>query len=253
MNFSIITSVYNNLEMLKGAIDSVASQQVNGVQVEHVIVDGKSSDGTEDYLKNLNSSNIKFKSEPDKGVYDGLNKGLSRCTGDIIGILHSDDLFNDEKVLFDIQKLFLEGADVVYGDLLYVDRNTANSVIRNWKSGTFSELDLKMGWMPPHPTFFFRKKFVEEKGLFNLNYKIAADYDFMLRYLTDEKLKVAYCPRIITKMRVGGISNRSLKNIIRKSKEDMEVAGKYFDSPILTIFFKNMRKIKQLRMMTKIS
>ena len=248
MNFSIITSVYNNKEMIPCALESVASQQKAGLEIEHIVVDGNSKDGTKEYLSNLNWPHVKFKSEKDDGIYDGLNKGLSRATGDIIGILHSDDFFNDENVLSDVQKFFEAGADVVYGDLLYVDRKNGTSVIRDWKAGFFTDLDLKMGWMPPHPTFFFRRQLLEEKGQFCVSYRISGDYDYMLRFLTDPRLKIAYCPRVLTHMRIGGVSNRTVKSILRKMREDMVVAAKYFDAPILTVLFKNIRKIHQLRL-----
>lgn len=252
MTFSIITSVYNNKSMIECAMNSVASQRNDNVEVEHIVVDGNSSDGTKEFLNSLNWSHVKFKSEKDKGIYDALNKGLSRATGDFIGILHSDDMFSDENVLTDVQKIFDTGADVVYGDLLYVDRESCSSVIRNWKAGFFSELDLKMGWMPPHPTFFFRRELLEKKGEFCINYGISGDYDYMLRFLTDPKLKITYCPRVLTHMRIGGISNRTIKSILRKMKEDIQVAGKYFDMPLLTVFFKNLRKLHQLRLGRKI-
>lgn len=252
MKFSIITSVYNNRDMIACAMASVASQQKTEVKVEHVVVDGNSKDGTKEYLSSLDWPHVKFKSEKDDGIYDGLNKGLSLATGDIIGILHSDDFFADENVLFDVQKKFEEGADVVYGDLLYVDRANGKTIIRDWKAGCFSELDLKMGWMPPHPTFFFRRDLLKDKGFFSTSFRIAGDYDHMLRFLTDSRLKILYCPRVITHMRIGGASNKSIRNILNKTKEDIKVASKYFDSPILTVLFKNIRKIGQLRAMKKI-
>lgn len=247
MIFSIITSVYNNRPMIEGVLSSVALQQSEQVQIEHIIVDGGSTDGTKEYLENINFPHVSFKSEKDNGIYDALNKGLGRANGDIIGILHSDDFFADENVLSDVQKYFEQGADVVYGDLVYVNRTNDKTVIRNWKAGTFTDLDLEMGWMPPHPTFFFRRELLEDKGLFDTNYRIAGDYEYMLRFLTDKKLKIAYCPRVLTHMRLGGISNKSMKSILKKMKEDLKVADKYFAAPLLTVFFKNIRKIKQLR------
>ena len=246
MKFSIITSVYNNRAMIQAAIESAESQLKSGVDLEHIIVDGNSSDGTKEFLEQLKLPHVKFKSEKDYGIYDALNKGLARSTGEIVGILHSDDFYSDEKVLSDVQLLFQRGADVVYGDLLYVDRATGLSVIRDWKAGNYSELDLKMGWMPPHPTFFFRRDCIKEKGFFRTEYKIAGDYEYMLRFLTDPKLKVVYCPRVITHMRIGGVSNKSIRSILKKTKEDVAVAGAYFDSPVATVFFKNIRKIPQL-------
>ena len=133
-----------------------------------------------------------------------------------------------------------------------MDRAKAKSVIRDWKAGFFTELDLKMGWMPPHPTFFFRRELLKDKGEFCSSYRISGDYDYMLRFLTDPKLKIAYCPRILTHMRIGGVSNRTIKSILRKMREDIMVAGKYFDAPVLTVLFKNIRKLHQLRFFKKI-
>lgn len=243
MKFSIITTVRNNLEMLKEALHNVSLQ--DGVEVEHVIVDGNSTDGTKEFLASLSNPKLKIKSEKDKSIYDALNKGLDMCSNEIIGILHSDDLFSDGKVLGEIQKLFLEGADVVYADLVYVHRNDTTKVIRNWKSGAFHKNELLFGWMPPHPTFFFRKNLLPSIGKFSLDYSISADYDYMLRFLTREDIKIGYLPRVITQMRVGGESNKSLKNILKKSRQDYEIAHKYFSSPLGTLIFKNLRKVVQ--------
>lgn len=234
--------------MLPLAIDSVTSQLNNKINIEHIIVDGDSTDGTKEYLESSNfPPHVRFKSEKDLGIYDALNKGLLLAKGDIIGILHSDDLFSDENVLRDIQQLFEQGADVVYGDLVYVDRATGKSIIRDWKAGSFTELDLFMGWMPPHPTFFFKRELLKTKGLYSIDFKIAGDYEYMLRYLTDSKLNISYCNRTVTQMRIGGISNRSLKSILKKIKEDLRIADTYFNSPINTVLFKNLRKISQIR------
>lgn len=246
MNFSIITSVRNNLTMLKEAIESVSSQR--GIELEHIIVDGNSSDGTQEYLYSLQSPILKIKSEPDKSIYDAINKGLNMCSHEIIGILHSDDLFSDADVLHDIRELFLHGADAVYADLEYVDRKDASRVLRKWNSGSFNEKDLSNGWMPPHPTFFFRKELLNRMGFYSLDYRIAADYDYMLRFLTTKDLKIVYLPRVITKMRVGGESNKSLKNIMNKTLQDYKIAKKYFPNPLGTVFFKNFRKIRQIQL-----
>jgi glycosyltransferase len=252
MVFSIITSVYNNKLMISQAINSVASQLRNNVTIEHIIIDGNSTDGTKEYLIGSKLPiHVKFKSESDQGIYDALQKGFLMASGDVVGILHSDDFFSDENVLSDIQNLFEQGADVVYGDLIYVDRATGSSVIRDWRAGSFTELDLKMGWMPPHPTFFFRRDLLKSKGHFCTSFRIAGDYEYMLRFLTDSKLKIMYCNRTITHMRAGGVSNRSLKNILKKMQEDFTVAKLYFDSPMNTVLFKNLRKISQLRIFNR--
>lgn len=231
--------------MIEDVIYSVESQK--NVKLEHVIVDGYSDDGTRDFLLSLNKGHLKFISEKDKGIYEGLNKGLMLSKNEIIGILHSDDLFADSDVLNDVLCLFERGADVVYADLQYVDRKDPRKIFRNWRAGMFHPNDLLFGWMPPHPTFFFRKELLNEIGVYDLNYKIAADYDHMLRFLTRPDLNISYLPRVVTKMRVGGESNKNLKNIIRKSREDYAITTKYFSSPLGTLLFKNLRKVTQLR------
>jgi glycosyltransferase involved in cell wall biosynthesis len=242
MRFSIITAVFNNLEQLKGAIASVENQ--SNVQVEHVIQDGMSSDGTADYIESLNSSVISFSSEKDNGIYDALNRGIARANGEIIGLLHSDDFFNGD-VLHKIEKFFLEGYDGVYADLDYVSKDDISKIFRKWKSGSFNLMKLRFGWMPPHPTLFLRKQVYDELGTFDLKYRIASDYDFILRVFSNPKYRIAYLPETIVKMRVGGESNKSLKNIIKKSSEDLDIASKHFSPASLTILSKNLRKVHQ--------
>lgn len=243
MNFSIITPVWNNLSMLKGAIESVANQK--NVNVEHVIVDGASVDGTLNFLAGFSQGNMKYISEPDNGIYDALNKGMLSAKNEIIGILHSDDLFADDHVLSDVRKIFCDGYDVVYCDLKYVSRSNFSKTIRYWRSGDFKKEKLRFGWMPPHPTFFYRRALLGEIGYFDLRYRISADYDHMLRFLLSPGLKFGYLSRVVTHMRTGGESNKSLKNLIRKSREDYQIAQHYFENPIWTIFFKNLRKLDQ--------
>jgi glycosyltransferase involved in cell wall biosynthesis len=243
MLFSIVTAVYNNKNEILGAVQSVAGQQ--NVKLEHIIMDGGSSDGTIDLINANSNTNIQFESGRDKGIYDALNKGITKAKGDIIGILHSDDLFADDQVLKDIHDLFEAGYDGVYGDLDYVLKDDTSSIFRHWKALVPSPFNLELGWMPPHPSLFLKREIYEEIGNFDLKYKISADYDFILRVFLDEKYKIAYLPRTIVKMRVGGESNRSLKNIIRKSKEDFAIASKHFKVPFFTVFLKNFRKIPQ--------
>ncbi len=243
MLFSIITAVYNNKNEIQGAIASVAGQK--NVNFEHIIMDGGSNDGTIEAIKENSNPYINFESSRDKGIYDALNKGTLKAKGDIIGILHSDDLFADDKVLRDVQDMFDSGLDGVYGDLDYVSKNNTTSIFRHWKAFVPDFFQLQLGWMAPHPALFLKRSVYEEIGNFDLNYKISADYDFILRVFLNQKYKIGYLPRTIVKMRVGGESNRSLKNIIRKSREDLAIASKHFNVPLLTVLFKNFRKIPQ--------
>jgi glycosyltransferase len=218
--------------------------------IEYVIIDGNSKDGTLAIVKKyqLNYPQVTFKiiSEPDNGIYDALNKGIAKATGDIIGFVHSDDVLESETILSEIVRAFQNKAlDGVYGDLQYVSHSNTNQVIRYWKSRSFHPKLLKQGWMPAHPTLFLKRAVYKKYGNFDLSYKIAADYDFMLRILKEETLEFSYIPKIITKMRVGGMSNRSIKNIVQKSKEDYRAVRSNKVGGLLSVLRKNTSKIKQ--------
>ena len=169
------------------------------------------------------------------------------ASGDIIGFLHSDDFFASNDIVNEIASVMKsDSLDGVYGDLQYVDKNNTQIIIRNWKSCDFKPGLLKQGWMPAHPTLFLKKEVYEKHGLFDLTFKIAADYDFMLRIFKDSELKFGYFPKVIVRMRVGGVSNRSLKNIIKKSKEDYKAIRSNDVGNFLTLLRKNVSKIKQV-------
>ena len=244
MKISVITIAYNSGHSISDAIDSVLSQTYN--DIEYIIVDGKSKDNTVEVVKSYGSRISKFVSEPDKGIYDALNKGIRMATGDVIGFMHSDDLFASDDILAKVAEIFkTNDVDSVYGDLQYVFKNDTNKVLRYWKSGRFSLRRLKMGWMPPHPTFYVKKKVYDNYGLFNTDFRIAADYDTMLRFLGKHRISTYYLPEVMVKMRVGGASNRSLKNIIKKTKEDMRAIQDNNFGSVFTLVFKNLRKVKQ--------
>ena len=243
MKVSIITSVYNNKATIKDAIESVLNQTYKNI--EYIIVDGGSTDGTIDVIKKYQDKISKFVSESDNGIYDGLNKGIKLATGDIIAFLHSDDEYYFTDIIEKIIKKFQENnCDGVYGDLIYV--NEKNKIVRYWKSGEFSVEKLKKGWMPPHPTLFLRKKIYDKYGFFSLDYKISADYDFMLRVLRDNP-KLVYIPEILYKMKLGGASNKSIKNIIQKSIEDYKAITQNKVGGMLTLINKNFSKLKQFK------
>ncbi|MGJ5642445.1 glycosyltransferase family 2 protein [Formosa sp. S-31] len=248
MKVSIITATYNSEATIKQCMKSVLSQDYS--DVEYVIVDGASKDKTLELVNNFKNANknIVSVSEPDSGIYDALNKGIKMATGDVVGFLHSDDFFNSSHTISDIVNAFKnETVDGVYGDLHYVSAQNVDKIIRNWKSKPFSQVLLKQGWMPAHPTLFLKKAVYSKHGLFNLNFKIAADYDLMLRIFSDKALKFKYLNEVITKMRVGGASNRSLKNIWLKTREDyMAVKGNKIGNPALIVCSKNLSKIPQL-------
>ena len=244
MKVSIITSVYNNKATIEDAIKSVLSQTYK--DIEYIVVDGASSDGTTDIIKKYEDKISKLVSEKDKGIYDGLNKGVDLATGDVIAFLHSDDIYENENIISEVVALFQSNdVDSIYGDLVYVDKDDTSKIFRYWKSGEYTFKKLQNGWMPPHPTFFVKRKFYEKYGKFDLDFGIAADYDFMLRMLGKYKISTMYLPKVLYKMRVGGASNRSLKNIIQKSREDIKALKNNGIGGIHTIVMKNLSKIPQ--------
>ncbi|MEN8148121.1 MAG: glycosyltransferase family 2 protein [Campylobacterota bacterium] len=244
MKISIITSVYNNRETIAEAIESVLSQTYD--DIEYIVVDGASTDGTVDVIKRYEGQISTFVSEPDKGIYDGLNRGVALATGDVVGFLHSDDLFQDEHVVAKIAEAFkADDVDSTYGDLVYVSKENTSKVVRYWKSGAYSLKKLENGWMPPHPTFYVKRRVYEAYGAFDTSFKIAADYDSILRFLGREGITTRYIPEVLVKMRVGGESNKSLKNLVCKTKEDIRAIKNNDVGHIRSLLFKNLSKIPQ--------
>jgi len=218
MKISIITVVWNNKETIKDAIDSVLSQTYKNI--EYIVVDGASSDGTVEIVQSYGDKINTFVSEKDKGIYDAMNKGIKLATGDVIGILNSDDFYENNKVIEKIVDIFNnKNCDAIYGDLIYVDSKNINKIVRYWKSKLYKKGLFQKGWHPAHPTFFVKKEIYEKYGLFNLDFKIAADYEIMLRFIEKHKIKIYYVPEVLVKMRMGGESNQSVKNIIKANIE----------------------------------
>ena len=241
---SIITVVRNGEKTIKDTIESVLSQTYS--DIEYILIDGCSTDKTVEIINGYEKQISKFISEPDEGIYDGLNKGVSLATGDVIAFLHSDDVYANETVISDIVNCFDNNTQGVYGDLVYTDKVDVNKVFRYWKSCDFSPSLLSKGWMPPHPTLFLRREVYQKYGAFDISFKIAGDYDFMLRILKDN-IAVKYLPQVIYKMRLGGESNRSIKNILDKSKEDLRaMRNNKINNPFFALFYKNASKIMQL-------
>lgn len=243
MKISVITVCYNSQATIRDTIESVLSQDYSNV--EYVIVDGGSSDSTLQIISEYSSRIAIIISEPDKGIYDALNKGLNVATGDFVGFMHSDDTYADSGVLSRIAES-AAGFDAVYGDLDYVSQNDSEKVIRHWRSRDYDTRLLKQGWMPAHPTLYIRRNIYEELGGFDLSFKIAADYDSILRYFSQPGFRARYLPETLVKMKLGGISNGSLKGIVQKTKEDMKALQKNGVSfPWLVIALKNISKVKQ--------
>lgn len=221
MKVSIITIAYNSEETIEDTIQSVVGQDY--ADIEYIIVDGKSSDGTLEIISKYKNQIAKIHSDKDQGIYDAMNKGVELATGDIVGILNSDDIYANSQVISSIVAKFREGqADAIYADLVYVDRENTDKITRTWISGDYKEGAFDKGWMPPHPTFFLKKSVYNQYGTYTLKLKSAADYELMLRMVHKYKIKLGYLNQVITKMRVGGMSNVSLKNRIKANKEDRE-------------------------------
>ena len=243
MKVSIITAVYNRVHFISNSFNSLYTQ--TWPSIRHIIIDGESTDGSLELVNRLIPPQTILISEPDNGLYSALNKGLSFADGDIIGFLHCDDFFANEFVIQKIVALFEEtNADCVYGDLQYISRETPHRIVRYWKSGEFSFKKLQRGWMPPHPTLFVKNEIYQKIGGFNENYRISADYDFILRLLSTPEIKIAYLPEVITKMCIGGKSN-TFKNIILKSAEDYIALKHNHVGGMRSLLLKNISKIPQ--------
>jgi len=219
LKISIITVVYNNEDTIGQAIESVFNQSY--LDVEYIIIDGNSKDSTVSIIQEYQNRLGYFISEPDNGLYEAMNKGVKVATGDVIGILNSDDLYQDNNVLSDIMNLFNKDKelDIVYGNLVYVKKEEVNRVVRNWKSKEYYHKFFDNGNVPPHPSLFLKKAVYQKVGLFNLEFKLAADYELMLRIFKNHNFKSKYINRLIIKMRLGGTTNQSFSNIVNQNKE----------------------------------
>jgi glycosyltransferase involved in cell wall biosynthesis len=225
MKISIITVCYNSANTISDTITSVASQQ--HTECEHIIVDGASRDGTVDIVKNA-ASITKFISEPDKGIYDAMNKGLALASGDVIGLLNADDFYADDTILTQVADVFKDASiQACYADLVYVDQEDTSRVIRYWKSQNFKPGLFELGWMPAHPTFFVRKEVYEKFGQFDLQFPRQADFELTMRFLEIHQIKSRYVSKIWVKMRVGGASNNSIKGVIKGNLEAYRACKKH--------------------------
>jgi glycosyltransferase involved in cell wall biosynthesis len=244
MKISIITATYNSAATVRDTLACIASQQYPNI--EHLIMDGGSKDNTLAIVKEF-AHVAKVISEKDKGIYDAMNKGVQQATGDIIGILNSDDFYTGPLVLSKVATQFEDpSVEAVYGDLQYVKQDNIQVVTRTWKSGKYKKKLLYYGWMPPHPTFFVRRHIYEKCGLFNTELRSAADYELMLRVLLKYEARAQYIPEVLVKMRAGGMSNASLMNRFRANKEDAR-AWKINDLKpyFFTTWLKPLRKVLQ--------
>ena len=233
MKVSIITVVKNNVSTIKHAIESVLGQTYNNI--EYIVIDGGSTDGTYDIVEKYNNKIKKFISEMDNGLYDAMNKGLNHASGDIVGILNSDDVYFNKHVIEDVVKTFKEKKlDSLFGDLFYVEKNNIDKVVRYWKSSEFKLGSFAKGWHPQHPSFFVKNEIYKKYGVFDTSMEVSADFDLMLRFLERHKISTAYLPKVLVKMRIGGESNKSIRNIITSNRS------------ILRAFDKNRIKVNKL-------
>lgn len=245
MKVSIITVVYNGAEHIRDCLESVLNQTYP--EIEYIVVDGKSSDGTVDIVRSYGAKVAQFVSEPDKGLYDAMNKGIRLATGDVIGLLNADDFYRHDRVIEHMVATFERtGSDAVYGDMLYVDRYNPQKLKRYWRSGWYTEGAFLWGWMPGHLSFFARRWLYEQYGLFRLDMKSAADYELMLRFIHKHGAKLGYMNEVTIVMRAGGISNSSLENRLRANREDrlawsLNGLKPYF----FTLWLKPLRKLGQ--------
>ena len=242
--FSIITAIWNRAGTIEQALQSLAAQSC--CDYEHIIQDAGSTDGTLALLTRITDPRMKMISQPDMGIYDGLNRAMARSSGQIIGLLHSDDFYAHPRVLEQVARRFEDtGADAVYGDLDYVSAADPATIVRRWRSGHFTPGALSRGWMPPHPALFLKRSVVERCGDYDTAFQIAADYDAILRYLGNSGITAAYLPEVLVKMRLGGASNRSFSRIVRKSCEDYRALRKNGVGGAGTLLWKNLRKVVQ--------
>ncbi len=242
MKVSIITSCYNRAATIRGAIESVLSQDYP--DIEYIIVDGASTDGSLDIIKEY-EGRVKYVSEPDHGMYEAINKGIRMTTGDIIGLVHSDDFLYDNHVVSRImEKMRQTGADFLYGDGLFVNAEDTNKVVRKWIGGDYRLWKVHHGWLPLHPTCYIKRSAIERLGMYNETYKIAADTDFLFRMLISGQLHVIYLHEYIVRMRMGGMSTDSVR---RKQmwKEDIRVYQSHGLNPTITKLEKMMWKVPQ--------
>lgn len=247
MKISIITATWNCAATVSECLDSVAAQ--TWPDREHVVIDGASRDATVEVLESRRAQLSVLLSEPDHGIYDALNKGIARASGDVAGFLHADDVFASPDVLAWVADAFADpSVSAVHGDLQYVRKDDTSRVVRHWKSSPCSPGRLRWGWMPPHPTLYVRREWYERIGGFDTRYRIAADYFSVLQLFSQPGFNATYLPKVLVKMRVGGESNRSLGNIVRKSREDLDALRRTRVGGLGTLTCKNLIKAGQFRL-----
>ena len=243
LKITIITVSYNAQSTIEQCVRSVIDQDYHNT--EYIIIDGKSSDGTLPILEKYKKHIKVLVSEPDKGIYDAMNKGIALASGDVIGMLNADDFFADNHILTVVSDAFKSNnPDIVYGDLDYIKPD--GSTFRKWRSGPYKKGIFNLGWMPPHPTFYCRREVFDKLGNYSLEYGTAADYELMLRFIHLYHSPVYYIPRVLVKMSMGGVSNSNMSNRINALVFDMRAMYKNkIAFPPIALLFKPLRKLGQ--------
>jgi glycosyltransferase involved in cell wall biosynthesis len=241
----VITVSYNSAATIGDTLRSVAAQTYP--DVEHIVIDGGSKDGTQDIVREQGAHVAQFVSEPDRGIYDAMNKGLARATGDVVGFLNSDDMLAGPDALAAVAAAFVdESVDAVYADLVFVDPVNTRRVVRYWQPGPYVSGSCRGGWMPPHPTFYVRRRILQANPPFDLEFRLQADFELILRLFEIVKLRTRYLPQILVRMRVGGATTGSWRNIIRGNVEAARACRKNgFRGGLLFMMTKTLRRLPQ--------
>ena len=245
LKISIITVVLNSASTIKDTIESIISQ--NYKYIEYIVIDGGSTDGTIEIVQSYDKHIAYFSSEIDSGIYDAMNKGIIAASGDVIGILNSDDFYPNSFVVSNVAESFHRySCNAVYGDLVYVKPYDVSKIVRYWQAGEYSTLKIKNGWMLPHPTFFVKKKIYERYGLYDKDLRYSADYEMILKLLYKHNISVYYIPMILVNMRMGGESNRSFLHRLKANKEDsLAWTRNRLKTPLFVRFKKPLQKLRQ--------
>ena len=246
MKVTIITAVYNGAEHIQSCIESVLNQ--NHPNIEYIVIDGASKDNTLEIIKSYGSKISQIISEPDKGMYDAMNKGLQIATGDIVGILNADDFYIDNTIISQIVAEFEKTkVDSIYADIAFVTKDNLNKVVRYYSSASFRPWKFRFGYMPAHPSFFLKRTIYEKYGYFKTNYKLCADFDLIVRLYSTHKISFSYFPKMVVKMRMGGKSNQSIGNIMLLNKEILRGCRENgIRSNIIFIYLKYFTKVFEL-------
>ena len=246
MKLSLITVTYNSVSTLADTLNSVRRQTYENI--EYIVVDGGSTDGTKEIINSNMDIISKWITEPDHGIYDAMNKGLKLATGEIIGILNSDDVYNYDTVLQDIIEYFQQNREIdgIHAELYYVQKDDLNKKVRHWKTKKYYDGAFRKGWHPAHPTLYLKKCVYEKYGFFDLDFKLAADFELMLRFIEKYRINIKYISQPIIRMRLGGATSASLKNIFRQNVECyLAFKRNNLTIPPLYFYYRLFPKLKQ--------